>query len=630
MPSTARSFRLHVLGSTPEHYSQGTLTIFAEYRDARAVARIGVTSEEIGAISEQAKSLRRYVEFGTDEFDIEKLERLGETLFSLVIRDNVQRLFSAATAQRSARIPLELLIESSTLASWPWEYMFDASSEAFICRQFHPISRNVFNLIPQSQVEGAEDKIQLLLISGSPLDPRVSTAEESELISRIFRGLLSADDFEITHLSNISPIELYRRLTNDSRWSILHFIGHSGYDRGRKEGYLTLERDGASAARIYASDLASALSTSRIRLAFLNSCETAREEEFHFRSRGSIASKLIESGISAVIANQFSVPNLGAHHFAGVVYNALLRGAVLGDAVGDGRNGLNWADKSRFLDWGIPVLFSKAPHQALFEPSGAPYREHLDEISWIKAHGRPRLGFERTPSPDGRNADFQSSLIVTKPTSRPSQVSVALVDLDAGAGFLPSLVEAANEVQDFYDFRVAYVPMPAGGIRNRFGNEKTDPQLFVPYFDAVAEDLPVRLGVNTVCVVTQNLLAGVDKRGREKWNYFLIRSGASPSVFFLSVHSLREYAARAGVPYEKAVLAICLRGMLKSDARWKLTSHKKTFGCLFDFCEDRDDIMVGLRKMKFDHMACRDKIGDPHQLAAIDALLALRREESNS
>ena len=52
--------------------------------------------------------------------------------------------------------------------------------------------------------------------------------------------------------------------------------------------------------------------------------------------------------------------------------------------------------------------------------------------------------------------------------------------------------------------------------------------------------------------------------------------------------------------------------------------HGETMGCLFDYCEDRHDIVVGLKRMRFDHEPCRKLIRDPTQLAAIDALVAAK------
>jgi len=53
-------------------------------------------------------------------------------------------------------------------------------------------------------------------------------------------------------------------------------------------------------------------------------------------------------------------------------------------------------------------------------------------------------------------------------------------------------------------------------------------------------------------------------------------------------------------------------------SRWTIKYHDDTYGCPFDFCGNRGDIVVGLKKMKFDHKECRSKIRDLEQLAAID------------
>jgi hypothetical protein len=43
-----------------------------------------------------------------------------------------------------------------------------------------------------------------------------------------------------------------------------------------------------------------------------------------------------------------------------------------------------------------------------------------------------------------------------------------------------------------------------------------------------------------------------------------------------------------------------------------------------DYCDNRDDILVGLRHLTFDHEPCRQRLNDsPDQLAAIDSLVEL-------
>jgi len=94
-------------------------------------------------------------------------------------------------------------------------------------------------------------------------------------------------------------------------------------------------------------------------------------------------------------------------------------------------------------------------------------------------------------------------------------------------------------------------------------------------------------------------------------------------VSVVSTFDLRRYAKKAKVSFEKAVFGLCLAMIVSSDPRWRIKYHDETVGCIFDFCEDRDDIVASLKKSKFDHEVCRNKIRDKAQLAAIDSIFAL-------
>lgn len=76
--------------------------------------------------------------------------------------------------------------------------------------------------------------------------------------------------------------------------------------------------------------------------------------------------------------------------------------------------------------------------------------------------------------------------------------------------------------------------------------------------------------------------------------------------------------------FAKSMLRLCLSMLVATDLRYRICFHDQTVGCLFDYCENRSDIVVGLRKMRFDHDICRNAIKDEDQLNAIDKLIALK------
>src|SRR5262249_12928838 len=118
------------------------------------------------------------------------------------------------------------------------------------------------------------------------------------------------------------------------------------------------------------------------------------------------------------------------------------------------------------------------------------------------------------------------------------------------------------------------------------------PQLFIPALEGFAAGTPRQLGVDRVCFITRNLLAGHDYS-----NHFGATLDTHDGVFFISTADLRELAREAGRSFAKAVLTVCLSMLVGSDERWELSSHDETVGCLLDYCANRHDAVVGLMKM---------------------------------
>lgn len=612
--------RLYILGSLDRNKS--LLTIFAEYKALRGLSHVELSSEEVSAVTTSINNLRGYVEGGYPAIDINALKQIGTRLFNILITDKARDLFLLATGESKATsdfLPLEIVAEDFEIAGWPWEYLYNSGDKKFIAQEFHPVSRSIFSMSSRPSLPPNKGKIHILMILGVPPDDAYTTpSEEVKVIQEVFKAHMGIDDFELT----ILPSSEYRKLQggiDSKRVDIVHYFGHAGFDHVRGEGFLSINRPGEEPFKIYATNFAQLLMSSRVRLVFLNACKTAEGSPTDNPGRSSVAATLVDTGISAVIGTQFSLPDMSAHSLSTTIYNALLTGKSIGEAVRIGRNAMFFADKADFFDWGIPVLYSTDPAQIIF-PS------HGDAPNWAptfeKAIAKQSLidTFESSPVPGGPSVVVER----TRPSNNDAKIKkVAIVDIDAKVGSLPDLAELVNGAQDYYNFEIAYIPVPSGYVRTDLGG---GPQTFIPRLSKSLKSLPTQLRVDFVCAMTQNLIAGVEAGG-EFWNYFSSPIDGSDQVFLVSTFDMRRYAFESNVSFAKAVLRLCLSMLLALDSRWNLGFHPSTAGCLFDFCQQRDDIMVGLKRMKFDHKPCRSRIKDPRQLKAIDAVLALEFSE---
>ena len=115
---------------------------------------------------------------------------------------------------------------------------------------------------------------------------------------------------------------------------------------------------------IDAQDLRALVREHRIPLVFLEACQSAAEE----RPTASVAAKLLDAGVTSVVAMTHSVLVETSRRFATAFYAELVRGARIGTAMLAGQNALYGDDfrgqvmgagDLRLKDWFVPVLYQE-------------------------------------------------------------------------------------------------------------------------------------------------------------------------------------------------------------------------------------------------------------------------------
>ena len=84
-----------------------------------------------------------------------------------------------------------------------------------------------------------------------------------------------------------------------------------------------------------------------------------------------VAKSLVESHVSAVVANQFPITNSNAAVFAGSFYRELLRSGDVDLATTSGRVALNFGpdlprEEAR-IEWGIPTVYRHVGAARVFD-----------------------------------------------------------------------------------------------------------------------------------------------------------------------------------------------------------------------------------------------------------------------
>lgn len=185
--------------------------------------------------------------------------------------------------------------------------------------------------------------------------------KEKKNIKKALRPLIWSLDVRIRICEQTTMENLSREL--EGHPDILHYIGHAGFDDRQNEAYL--EFDGGH--KVFARTLKSLLAESSIKLAVLNSCETAAAAETDAFT--GVAQNLVKVGIPAVVAMQLRIPDDTATWFSEIFYSKLLQFHSIAVAVAETRRKTMERTELDQQHWATPVLFMREGEPVLFDPN---------------------------------------------------------------------------------------------------------------------------------------------------------------------------------------------------------------------------------------------------------------------
>ncbi len=123
---------------------------------------------------------------------------------------------------------------------------------------------------------------------------------------------------------------------------------------------------------VSAMQLGVLLNRSGLRLVVLDACASGRLATDPLRS---LAPALIRAQVPAVVALQATVPEEATRAFASEFYRTLAEGFPVDACVTEGRKAVMSATGLRRPDWGLPVIYTRAPDDRLFE-------RPAERVSW--------------------------------------------------------------------------------------------------------------------------------------------------------------------------------------------------------------------------------------------------------
>lgn len=293
------------------------------------------------------------------------LRKIGAQLFhSLLLQsDEIRLLYSGSrkVLPKTTRLRVKLRIDADPLAALPWEYFYDElvlndflglDAQTSLVRYIH-----LAQPVQKLEVQGP------LRILGMVANPRngneyatLDVTDERARIDKAIRGLHERGEVDFQWVPGESQNDLFDAMYKGP-WHIFHFIGHGGID-ANGEGFVVLAGESGEPQEFSASKLTRVLRMEKsLRLVVLNCCDGAR-------GNVSLAKSLVSSGISAVVAMQFPISNEAAIELASAFYVALANGEPVDGAVTHARIKMQYKSN---IEWGIPVLYMRAPDGRIFE-----------------------------------------------------------------------------------------------------------------------------------------------------------------------------------------------------------------------------------------------------------------------
>jgi CHAT domain len=284
---------------------------------------------------------------------------------------------------------LKLHVEPPELAVLPWEYVYDELAQTYLClRNRSPLVRflDLAAPPPALAVKGPLNILGMISNPGGEWEP-LDTEKERRRIDEAIEPMKSLVNFRWVQGGTAENL---LDIMEQESWHVFHFIGHGGTERvsnaeakdakDQLRSFIVLSDGRGGAEKVPAFELGLLLQgKGSLRLAVLNCCESARSAgENAFSSLGA---SLVQAGVPVVVAMQFPITDRAAIEFARGFYKSLSSGAPVERAITLAR--VNMRLKSS-VEWGIPVLFTRASTGTIFVVERSTVASKVDELVGVQ------------------------------------------------------------------------------------------------------------------------------------------------------------------------------------------------------------------------------------------------------
>jgi hypothetical protein len=308
-----------------------------------------------------------------EDTDEALLADFGNRLFAALFTGDVRARYaeSVGLTGADAGLRIRLRLDPPELQEWPWELARDPEKREFLVLSKRSLVTRYLHVPRPTPPLEVEPPLRVLVVVAAPRGLRpLDVDDEVARIRQVLRLLLDQGMVNLLVEPHVTKRGLRQRLLDDVP-HVLHYVGHGDLTKDR--GVLILEDSRGRADRLDGPTLGTLLKGSSVRLAVLNACLSAREavpEGPGFRGRRAafmgLGPALVDAGLGAVVAMQFSMVDDSARVFAEDFYAMLARFKPVDECVSRAREALLLEVGLDRRDWATPVLFMRAPDGRLF------------------------------------------------------------------------------------------------------------------------------------------------------------------------------------------------------------------------------------------------------------------------
>lgn len=593
----ADTFQLVVMdGFDPEEKSTENpkyARVFASYAGAQVTAamrlRSGPAKDEkptaFGRIIRMHERIKNYTNRSKGSLPSdEDMVGFGADLFEALFQGDVRRLYDEARARQQNR-KLDIVLTSMIpwIAEKPWEFAYDAVRRSFLATEDVYLTRNALSAIPANVIAPLTGPMRILVAAAQPVGMGLlSIDQEVEVIRRGFQPLVDAELVTIEVLPRATPSAILARLST-AKFTIVHFIGHGGFDEKTQKGVLYFEDARGQQMPLGERSVREIFCRRGVGLVFLNSCQSGSGGLSDFNK--GIAQALVAHGLPALIANQYSVLDSSATSFAQHFYWSLAQGMSVGQAGCEARIAVNSSMQGDLIDWAVPVVYARDPRMALCT--------------------RPA----KSPAVPATSVRREMRHVV-----QGRMVRVAVWDIDNVFPALEQTLRQMNEAQKVFGFELVALSIPIDAWDRKNRASDGTPYLWAEKLAGRLGRATADLGVDTLACITRHWLRDEDTLNLFSW----WPDEKKPPVMIFSCAGLDLPAA--GSETDRAIANVIVSGL--AGLLGKTGSHERgAKDCPLAYNKKRDLACI-TGSQKFDR-TCRNKLQKklPRELPALEALL---------